>query len=138
MATWDLFKLSAKKAARAAIKETGEAADIASLHIKLKALEAKRNEEYEMLGRLTYRQLKTGISQAERIAPVINSLDTIREKIKAVSAEMDGVIKAREARRAKERAAKLEFDESEAMLDEIAEEVNSDDADDDVEDDDEE
>ena len=63
-----------------AIKETGEAADLAALHIKLKALESKRDDEYEMLGRLTYRQLKTGVSQAERIAPVIENLDKIRSK----------------------------------------------------------
>ena len=130
---WELFKFSAKRAARKAIKETGEAADIAGLHIKLKSLEAKRNSEYEMLGRLTYRQLKTGISQADRIAPVIERLDTVRETIKQVNTEISDVRLAREARRTMERTLKLELEENEAALDEIVDEVNSSDEDDDEE-----
>lgn len=124
MATWEIFKLSAKRAARAAIKETGEAADIASLHIKLKALESKRNGEYEVLGRLTYRQLKTGISQAERIAPVISNLDKIREKIRAVNGEIEDIKKARDERRARDRALEEEFEDSERTLDELVDEAN--------------
>lgn len=124
MADWSFLKLSAKRAARTAIKETGEAADIATLHIKLKALESKRNSEYEVLGRLTYRQLKTGISQAERIAPVISNLDKIRGKIASVNTEIDEIKKARDERRARDRAAEHELEEDEKMLDEIAAEAN--------------
>ncbi len=119
MANWELLKLSAKRAANKAIKETGEAADIAALHIKLKTLEAKRNSEYEMLGRLTYRQLKTGVSQAERIAPVIENLDKIRGKIKKITNEIDDAKLAREERRARDRAIDME-------LEEIAYEANED------------
>ena len=39
MANWQKIKSSAKRIAKSAIKGTGEAADIASLHIKLKSLE---------------------------------------------------------------------------------------------------
>ena len=127
MAHWNDIKNSAKKLARKAIKETGEAADLASLHIKLKALEAKRNKEYENLGRLTYRQLKTGISQAERIAPVINNIDTIREKIRGLNEDIDAVRLAREERRAKERAIALELEDSEETLDEIVADANDED-----------
>ena len=126
MADWNSFKLSAKKMARIAVKETGEAADIAGLHIKLKALEAKRNDEYEMLGRLTYRQLKTGISQADRIAPVISNLDEIRARIRKVNADIEGVKQERDNRRMRERIAAYEVEENELELDEIVEEVNSD------------
>lgn len=111
MANWELLKLSAKRAANKAIKETGEAADIAALHIKLRTLEAKRNSEYEMLGRLTYRQLKTGVSQAERIAPVIENLDKIRGKIKKITNEIDDAKLAREERRARDRAIDMELEE---------------------------
>ena len=120
MATWELFKISAKRAANKAIKETGDAADLAALHIKLKALEAKRNDEYEMLGRLTYRQLKTGVSQAERIAPVIENIDKIRGKIKKVNGEIESTKLAREERRAQDKAAVA------LELDEIVEEVEAD------------
>ena len=121
MATWEFFKNSAKRVANNAIKETGEAADLAALHIKLKALEAKRNEEYEMLGRLTYRQLKTGVSQAERIAPVIENLDKIRAKIKKANTDIENTKLARDERRAQDKAAMaLEVEEmlEEAELEE--------------------
>ena len=120
MATWDLFKLSAKRAANKALKETSDAADLAGLHIRLKALEAKRNEEYEMLGRLTYRQLKTGVSQAERIAPVIENIDKTRAKIKKVNAQIEETRLLREERRLKDKLLASE-------LDEIVEEVEIDD-----------
>ena len=128
MANWELLKLSAKRAANKAIKETGEAADIAALHIKLRTLEAKRNSEYEMLGRLTYRQLKTGVSQAERIAPVIENLDKIRGKIKKITNEIDDAKLAREDRRARDRAIDME-------LEEIAYETNEEALDDDEDED---
>jgi len=129
MATWEMFKLSAKRAANKALKETGEAADIAALHLKLKTLEAKRNSEYEMLGRLTYRQLKTGVSQAERIAPVIENIDTIRYRIKKVTSEIEETKLAREERRARDRAIELELEEivDESNIDAIASAEDDDD-----------
>ncbi len=131
MGNWDLLKLSAKRVAKNAIKETGEAADIAALHVKLRALEVKRDKGYEMLGRLTYRQLKTEISQAERIAPVINNLDIIRGRIRAVNAEIDDARASREERRSRDRAIRLGLEESEAMLEELVREANeADDGDD--------
>ena len=111
MATWELFKLSAKRAANKALKETSDAADLAALRIRVKALEAKRNEEYEMLGRLTYRQLKTGVSQAERIAPVIENIDKIRAKIKKVNTLIDDTRAMRDERRAMENKLSDELDE---------------------------
>ena len=130
MADWKSFKLSAKKAARIAVKETGEAADIAGLHIKLKALEAKRNDEYEMLGRLTYRQLKTGISQADRIAPVISNLDDIRARIRKVNSDIEEVKRERDDRRARDKISAFGLEADELELNEIVEEVNADSDDD--------
>ena len=129
MANWELFRSSAKRIAKSAMKGTGEAADLAALHLRLKGLEKKRNSEYETLGRLTYRQLKTGISQAEKIAPVIKNIDAVREKMAAVNEDIEEVRRAREERLAKERAKKLELDEHEEMLNDIVEEANSDDED---------
>ncbi|MBQ8849141.1 MAG: hypothetical protein IJ011_02265 [Clostridia bacterium] len=131
MATWELFKISAKRAANKALKETGDAADLAALHLKLKSLEAKRDEGYEMLGRLTYRQLKTGVSQAERIAPVLENIDKVRAKIKKVSDEIERTKLAREERRAKEHEAiALE-------LEELVDETESDESDEHDDDDEE-
>ena len=131
MANWQKIKSSAKRIAKSAIKGTGEAADIASLHIRLKSLENKRDKEYEALGKLTYRQLKTGISQAEKIAPVVSNIDTVREKIKNVNAAIEEVKQARAERIAGERASRLT--EEEEMLNDIAEDANSEDDEDDDE-----
>ena len=117
METWELFKISAKRAANTALKETSDAADIAGLKIRLKALEAKRNDEYEMLGRLTYRQLKTGVSQAERIAPVIENLDKIRLSIKRVEQQIEKTRQMRDERRLRDRALVSELDD---IVEEIA------------------
>lgn len=122
METWELLKISAKRAANTALKETSDAADIAGLRIRLKALEAKRNDEYEMLGRLTYRQLKTGVSQAERIAPVIENLDKIRLSIKKVEMQIEKTRQMRDERRLRDKAIAAE-------LDEIVEEVELEDED---------
>ena len=122
METWELFKISAKRAANTALKETSDAADIAGLKIRLKALEAKRNDEYEMLGRLTYRQLKTGVSQAERIAPVIENLDKIRLSIKRVEQQIEKTRQMRDERRLRDRALVSE-------LDDIVEEIELEDED---------
>ena len=131
MGTWELFKRSAKKAANKAIKETGDAADLASLHIKLKSVESKRNEEYEMLGRLTYRQLKTGISQAERIAPVIENIDKYRAKIRNINDQIEELKKNREERREREKMDSLELELQEYVDETIADEnVGGDDDDD--------
>ena len=111
METWELFKLSAKRVANTALQETSDAADLAGLRIKLKALESKRDEEYEMLGRLTYRQLKTGVSQAERIAPVIENLDKIRLGIKKIEQQMDKTRQARDERRMKDKTLSDELEE---------------------------
>ena len=133
MANWENIKISAKRYARTAVKEAGEAAGLASLNFKLKALEMKRNNEYEMLGRLTYRQLKTGVSQAERIAPVIVNIDNLREKIAGVNEEIGAARIAREERRTQDRAERLEVVDVDVMDAELLYDENDDDDDDDYE-----
>ena len=80
MANWNQIKKNLGDAAQKAKKRTGELMDDASMQIKLKTLESKRDQLYEQLGRLTYRQLKTGESQAEKIASTIEGLDDVRAK----------------------------------------------------------
>lgn len=83
MADWDKVRKNLGNAAQKAKKKTGEFASDASMQIKLKSLERKRDQFYEQLGKLTYRQLKTGESQAEKIAETIEALDDIRAKHRA-------------------------------------------------------
>jgi len=99
MADWKKIRNNVSKATNKAIEKTGELADMASMHVRLKTLEAKRKEQYAVLGKLTYRQLKNGESQAEKIAPVIEELDALQEKIRAVLAEIE-IAKAQKAAKA--------------------------------------
>ena len=106
MANWKEFRASVGRAANKAWIKTEEFADHASMQVKLKTLEAKRNAQYELLGKLTYRQIKSGESQAEQIAPVIEEIDTLREKARVLLAEIEAAKKAKEEKKAKEAQAK--------------------------------
>lgn len=100
MANWSEIRTTAKKTANKAIKKTGEIADVAGMHIRLKSLEAKRDAQYKQLGKLTYRQMKTGESLVGQIAPVIEKLDELREQIKRQVAEIEAEKAARKAKKA--------------------------------------
>ena len=96
------FYKTVKNVADKAVKKTEELADIAAKHVILHRIESKLEERYENLGKLTYKQLKTGESQAERIAAHIESIDKLRAERKAIQAEID----ADHARREAEKAAR--------------------------------
>lgn len=78
MATWKEICTQAEKTANKAIKVTGEIADSASKYVKLKIYDSKLSARYEELGRLTYKQIKTEKSMAEKISGVIDEIDTLR------------------------------------------------------------
>ena len=99
MANWDNIRSTAKKTAGKAIKKTGELADLAGMHIRLKSLEAKRDAQYKQLGKLTYRQMKTGESMVSQIAPIIEKLDELRERIRLQVAQIEAEKAARKARK---------------------------------------
>ena len=82
MADWNTVRTTIGQAASKAVHKTGEVADTASLYVKIKAAEAKLDGYYTALGKLTYKQLKSGESQAEKIAPVVDKIRALREKIR--------------------------------------------------------
>ncbi len=101
MANWEQVKNHVKSAASKAMKTTEELADSASMQVKLKSLESKRDKKYTELGRLTYRQIKTEESMAGKISPIIEELDQIREQIKEQTALIEQTKKDRkEAKKA--------------------------------------
>ncbi len=106
MANWNEVRSKAKTAASKAVKKTGEVADLASMYMRVKALEHKRNTKYQALGKLTYRQLKSGESYAEQIAPVVEELDSILEKLREQVAEIEAVKKAQAEKKAQKEAQK--------------------------------
>ena len=64
MSEFNSFCKKVKKTAAKVAKKTGEAADMAVKYVKLQKIDSKLSDRYEMLGRLTYKQLKTGESYA--------------------------------------------------------------------------
>ena len=79
MSSWNEFKTDASKVASKVATKTGEIADTATMHIKLQTLKLKLCEEYEKLGRLTYKSAKTDetVDTAEQIAKI----DALRDEI---------------------------------------------------------
>ena len=104
MSEFNNFCKKVKKTASKVAKKTGEAADIAAKYVKLHRIDSKLSDRYEMLGRLTYKQLKTGESYAEKISLYIQSIDQLRADRKALNEEI-------EADKAKYRAKETEAEE---------------------------
>lgn len=108
MSEFNSFCKKVKKTAAKVAKKTGEAADMAVKYVKLQKIDSKLSDRYEMLGRLTYKQLKTGESYAEKIAVYIDSIDKLRAERKELNAEIEAE---------RERRKSEEEEESEAEVD---------------------
>lgn len=104
MANWSTVKEGAARATNKAIRKTGEVADVAAIYVKIKMAEAKLDGYYTTLGKLTYKQLKTGESQAEKIKPIVDGIDATREKIRLLRQK----IEEEKQRRKEAKAAKPE------------------------------
>lgn len=127
MANWNDIKKTAKNAAKTTIRKTGELAENATMYVKLSTLKAKRDELYQKLGKLTYKQLKLGASQAESIAKTVKELDGVtyditkqKEKIEKIKAERE---LAKEQRKMENEAA--DKMEEEFIMTEVQNIVNS-------------
>ena len=96
MADWSSIRDTLSRAANKAAQKTGELADTASKYVKLKSVDSKLSAKFELLGKLTYKQIKNGESYAERIATVMEEIDVLREKRAAIVAEIEEAKKAKE------------------------------------------
>ena len=96
MSSFNEFCDGAKRFARKAAKKTGEVAQSASLRLKLEGVKNKLCANYEKLGRLTYKQLKSGNSQAQKIAEVIAAIDSLRLNETDLKNQIDALGKEKE------------------------------------------
>ena len=99
MANWNEIRSDVKVAANKAIKKTGELADTASIHLKIKMAEVRLSAAYEKLGKLTYKQLKTETSQTEAISETIATIDSLRADVKTLKIRLEEI---RETNKAEE------------------------------------
>ena len=93
MANWDDIKAGVGRVANKTAKKVGEIADIASMQFKVRTLTAKKNTKFEKLGKLTYKQFKSDITQAEAIAVTVNEIDEIIAQIKELKEKIEAAKK---------------------------------------------
>ena len=123
MSSFNEFCNDAKRIARKAAKKTGELAHSASLRIKLEGVKNKLSSNYEKLGRLTYKQLKTSETQADKISAVIPEIDRLRDEVSAMRREIEEDKKRREESKKQAAAAKVNI---EVIIPEAREETKAD------------
>ena len=84
MAKYDTIRTGVGEMVGKAIKSTGEVAGLTMLYVRLKAAEAQLDGYYTALGKLTFKQLESGESQAEKIAPTLEGIRKTQTKIRAL------------------------------------------------------
>lgn len=90
MSGWNEFKADASKLASKVAVKTGEIADAATLQLKLQGLKLKLCEEYEKLGRLTYKAAKrTEEDEVVDASSQIAQIDSIRDEIGKIKAQIN-------------------------------------------------
>ena len=89
MSSWNEFCSDARRFANKAAKKTEDLAHTASLRIKVEGIKNKLSANFEKLGRLTYKQLKSGESQAEKISEVLSEIDELIAKEKEIKKQLE-------------------------------------------------
>lgn len=93
MSSFNEFCDGARRFAGKAAKKTGELAQTASLRIKFEAVKNKLSSKFEKLGRLTYKQLQSGETQAEKISEIIADIDALRKEESDIKDQIDSIKK---------------------------------------------
>lgn len=99
---WDEFKNDAGKVASKVAVKTGELADAASARVRQQTLKLRLCEEYEKLGRITYRNVKSG--RCDNTDASIAEIDRIKADMEKIKAD----IAAKKQARAEEKARAAE------------------------------
>ncbi len=90
MSGWNEFKADASKLASKVAVKTGELADAASAQLKLQGLRLRLCEEYEKLGRLTYKaEKRTEEDEPIDLSPRIAEIDRIRDEIRELREQIN-------------------------------------------------
>ena len=115
MSNWNEFRSNVGRVANKTISKTEELAEAASMYVRLKSQQSKRDELYKQLGKLTYKQLKAELDMTEEIAKMVADIDAVKSDISAQKAKIEQA-KADKAK-AKEEQKKAKA-EAEAKADE--------------------
>lgn len=102
MASWETIKSQIGKVTNKVVAKTGEVADTASKHVKLKTIEGNLSEKYELLGRLAYKHIKGVEVPEEKVNALTSEIAAPISEKKHIKAE----IEADKAKKAAEKQAK--------------------------------
>jgi septal ring factor EnvC (AmiA/AmiB activator) len=105
MATWNEIKTEVGAFATKAKRRTEEIADITSMRIRLAALGTKLDNQFNALGKLTYRQLKNDEDMADKISETIIAIDELKDNIKILKEKIELAKKAHAEARARDKEA---------------------------------
>ncbi len=121
MGNWEKIRTGISNVAGKTIRKTEEVAESATMHMRLSSLRKTRDKQFERLGRLTYKQLKTGASQAEAISKVVYDLDKTNSAITKQKALIEEHKAAKERRKLEEERAESEMEkfEEQALVNEV-------------------
>ena len=103
MASWETIKSQIGKVTNKVVAKTGEVADTASKHVKLKTIEGNLSEKYELLGRLAYKHIKGVEVSEEKVNALTSEIAALISEKKHIKAE----IEADKAKKAAEKQAKI-------------------------------
>ncbi|MBE6577073.1 MAG: hypothetical protein E7653_02925 [Ruminococcaceae bacterium] len=121
MGNWQKFRTSISTVAGKTIRKTEEVAETATLHMKLSSLRKSRDKLFMRLGRYTYKQLKTGASQAETISKIVSDLDKTNSAITKQKALIEEHQAEKERRKLEAQMAEDEMEkfEEQAFVNEV-------------------
>lgn len=108
MATWNEIKTEVGTFAAKAKRRTGEIADITAMRVRLAALKTKLDNQFKVLGKLTYNQLKGEESLADKISEAIIAIDRLKEDIAALKEKIEIAKKEHAEARARDKQAAVE------------------------------
>jgi len=90
MSSWNEFKADASKLASKVAVKTGEIADAATVQLKLQGLKLRLCEQYEKLGRLTYKAAKgSEDDEPVDVDAQIAEIDRIKSDIKTLQEQIN-------------------------------------------------
>ena len=84
------------------------------MHVKLASLKTKIDNQFKLLGKLTYNQLKNGESLADKISETILTIDRLKEEIAILREKIEVAKKAYSESREKDKQDALNKELEEA------------------------
>ena len=116
MASWEKIKTQIGKVTNKVVAKTGEVADTASKHVKLKTIEGNLSEKYELLGRLAYKHIRGGEVSEEKVEAVTAEIAELIAQKKQIKAEIEADKERRAAEKQAKKDAKAAEEAEEAAL----------------------